>query len=63
MIVGDLRGEQVNYPEGDGVVIKWDELSLAEKDLVKVVGRQYAGHGVTRPGTLVRVAKPSAATT
>ena len=63
MIVGDLRGEQVNYPEGDGVVIKWDDLSLAEKDLVKVVGRQYAGHGVTRPGCLVRVAKPSAATT
>lgn len=63
MIVGDLRGEQVNYPEGDGVVIKWDDLSLSEADLVKVVGRQYAGHGVTRPGCLVRVAKPSGATT
>ena len=63
MIVGDLRGEQINYPEGDGVVIKWDDLSLAEADLVKVVGRQYAGHGVTRPGCLVRVAKPAPATT
>lgn len=58
-IVGDLKGEQVNYPEGDGVVIKWDENTLAEKDLVKVVGRQYAAHGVTRPGCLVNIAKPS----
>lgn len=50
MIVGDLDGAQINYPEGDGVVIKWDDLSLAEKDMVKVVGRQYASHGVTANG-------------
>ena len=50
MIVGDLDGAQVNYPEGDGVVIKWDDLSLAEKDMIKVVGRQYASHGVTANG-------------
>ena len=62
-IVGDLKAEQVNYPEGDGVIIKWDELSLAEADLVKVVGRQYAGHGITRPGCLCNIAKPAAATT
>ena len=62
-IVGDLRGEQVNYPEGEGVVIKWDDLSLAESDMVKVVGRQYAGHAVTGPGMFVNVCKPAAATT
>ena len=39
-IVGDLSGAQVNYPEGEGIVIKWDDLSLAEQDMVKVVGRQ-----------------------
>lgn len=50
MIVGDLDGAQVNYPEGEDVVIKWDDLSLAEKDVVKVVGRQYAAHGVTANG-------------
>lgn len=62
-IVGDLRGVQVNYPEGDDVAIKFDDLSLAEKDLVKIVGRQYAAHDVTGPGMLVNIAKPSAVTT
>ena len=62
-IVGDLDALQVNYPEGDDVLIKWDDLSLAEEDLVKVIGRQYAGHGVTAPGRLVRICKPSATTT
>ena len=57
MIVGDLDGAQVNYPEGEDVVIKWDDLSLAEKDVVKVVGRQYAAHGVTAPGLFVKLAK------
>ena len=62
-IVGDLFGEQVNYPNGDGVVIKYDDTSEAEKDLVKVVGRQYAAHGVTGPGRLCNIVKPAAVTT
>lgn len=61
-IVGDLSGAQVNYPEGDGVVIKWDDLSEAEADLVKVVGRQYAAHAVTAPGRFVNITKPAAIT-
>ena len=58
-VVGDLSGAQVNYPEGDDVVIKWDELSLSERDMVKVVGRQYAAHAVTRPFSFTNIAKPS----
>lgn len=46
-VVGDLRGVQVNYPEGEGIVIKYDDLSEAEADLVKIVGRQYAAHALT----------------
>lgn len=61
-IVGDLAGAQVNYPEGDDVVIKWDDLSEAEADLVKVVGRQYAAHAVTAPGRFVNITKPAATT-
>ena len=57
-IVGDLKALQVNYPAGEGIVIKWDDLSLAEDDLVKVVGRQYAGHDITAPGCLVKLTKP-----
>lgn len=62
-IVGDLNGLQYNFPEGEDVIIKWDDLSLAELDQIKVVGRQYAAHGVTAPGKFVNIAKPSAATT
>ena len=63
MIVGDLNGAQVNYPEGEGVIIKWDDLSEAEADMVKVVGRQYAAHKVTGPGRFVNVKKAAAVTT
>lgn len=62
-IVGDLNGLQFNYPEGDGVVLKYDDLSLAEADLIKVVGRQYAAHAVTGPGRFVNITKPAAAST
>ena len=63
MIVGDLDGAQVNYPEGEGVITKWDDLSEAEADIVKVHGRQYAGHGVTGPGRFVNVKKSGGSTT
>lgn len=62
-IVGDLSGAQVNFPEGEGLVIKYDDLSLAEQDLVKIVGRQYAAHAVTAPGRFCNIKKPAAATT
>lgn len=62
-IVGDLSAIQVNFPEGDGMVIKYDDLTNAEADMVKVVGRQYAAHAITKPGRLVNLAKPAAVTT
>lgn len=57
--VGDLDGITVNYPEGEGVVIKYDDLSESEADLVKIVGRQYAAHALTAPGRFVNILKPS----
>ena len=60
--VGDLNGVQVNYPEGDGIVIKYDDVSESEKDLVKIVGRQYAAHALTACGRFCNIAKPSATT-
>ena len=63
MIVGDLDGEQVNYPEGEGIVIKYDDLSEAESDMVKIVGRQYAAHALTACKRFTVVKKPSAVTT
>ena len=60
--IGDLRGVQVNYPEGDGIVIKYDDLSEAENDMVKIVGRQYAAHALTACGRFCNIAKPSSTT-
>ncbi|MBQ1296110.1 MAG: phage major capsid protein [Clostridiales bacterium] len=62
-IVGDLKGAQVNYPEGEGIAIKYDDLSEAEADLVKIVGRQYVAHAVTACGRFCNVKKPSGTTT
>jgi len=58
-IVGDLKGETVNYPEGDGVALKYDDVSEAEKDLVKIVGRQYAAHALTACGRFTNIKKGS----
>ena len=62
MIVGDLDGEQVNYPEGEGIVIKYDDVTESEKDMVKIVGRQYAAHALTACKRFTVVKKPSAVT-
>ncbi|MBR6821919.1 MAG: phage major capsid protein [Clostridia bacterium] len=62
-IVGDLNGAQLNYPEGEGIVIKYDDLSEAEADLVKIVGRQYVAHAVTASGRFCNIKKPSGTTT
>lgn len=40
MIVGDLSAVAANFPNGNDVTFKYDDLSLAEKDLVKIVGRE-----------------------
>lgn len=61
--IGDMSGVQVNYPEGDGIVIKYDDVTEAEKDMVKIVGRQYAAHALTACGRFCVIAKPAAATT
>ena len=63
MIVGDLEGEQVNYPEGEGIIIKYDDVTEAEKDMVKIVGRQYAAHALTACKRFTVVKKPAAVTT
>lgn len=56
MIVGDFGfGAQANFPNGNDLQIKVDNLSLAEKDLVKLVGRQYVGLGLVAENAFVRV--------
>lgn len=49
-IVGDLAGVRANLPEGGSVKFIFDELSLAESDLVKIVGKMLAAIEVVGPG-------------
>lgn len=54
-IVGDFgMGAQANFPNGDEIRIKYDDLSLAEKDLIKLVGREYVGLGLVADKAFVK---------
>ena len=56
LIVGDFgQGAQANFPNGDEITIKFDDLSLAEADLVKIVGREYVGLGVVADHAFCKV--------
>ena len=60
IIVGDFGvGVQANFPAGEDIKIKFDDLSLAEKDLIKIVGRQYVALGLVADKAIVKVAKGS----
>lgn len=49
-IVGDLGvGAQANFPNGEEIDIKIDEISKMEYDLVRILGREYVGLGVVAP--------------
>mgnify|MGYP002514854516 FL=1 len=57
-IVGDLgEGAIANFPAGEEITLKYDDTSLAEKDLVKIVGREYVALGVIGPDCFVKIAK------
>lgn len=58
MIVGDLdQGALMNFPNGDGIEFKFDELTLKKQDLIEVLGRQYVAIGVVAPNAFVKVTK------
>jgi len=58
VIVGDLdQGALMNFPDGDGISFKFDDMSLKKQDLIEVLGRQYVGIGVVAPGAFVKVVK------
>ena len=61
-IVGDLKGMQVNFPEGDGMTIKYDDLTKKTLDIIEVLGRMFAAHGITKLSHFVNIRKPAAGT-
>ncbi len=58
MIVGDLdQGALANFPNGEEITFKFDEMTLATSDLVRIIGRQFVGLGVVAPDAFVKVEK------
>lgn len=57
-IVGDLgHGALANFPNGEEIEFKFDNLSLKKQDLVEVFGRKYVAIGVVAPDAFVKVTK------
>lgn len=55
-IVGDLGvGAQANFPNGEGVEIKFDNLTKMEYDLVRILGREFVGLGVVAPNAFCKI--------
>ena len=57
-IVGDLgHGALANFPNGEGIDFKFDELSRKKEDLIEVLGREYVALGVVAPDAFVKIVK------
>lgn len=60
MIVGDLgNGALANYPDGDGIEMKYDDTTLMTQDLVRILGRRYVGINCVADKSFVNIAKPA----
>ena len=58
MIVGDFaHGAQANFPNGADIKFKIDDVSESEKDLNKIVGRQYLAIAPVAPNAFCNVKK------
>lgn len=57
-IVGDLdQGALMNLPNGEGIDFKFDDKTDMAKDLIRILGRMYAGIGVVAPNAFVKICK------
>lgn len=60
LIVGDFgQGALANYPNGDSIEFKFDDLTRKKEDLVEVLGKEYAAVGVVANKAFTLVAKPA----
>lgn len=52
-VIVDLSGWQINLPDGDQVKFKFDDLTEAAADMIRVIGRLYVAADVTSVGKTV----------
>ena len=57
-IVGDLdQGALMNLPNGEEIDFKFDDKTEMASDLIRILGRMYAGIGVVAPNAFVKICK------
>lgn len=55
-IVGDLeQGALANYPKGDDIQFKFDELTKKDEDIIEILGRRFVGLGVVANNAFVLI--------
>ena len=59
-IVGDFEtGALANYPNGDGIEIKYDETTLMTSDLVRILGRRFVAVEPVQDKAFCLIGKPA----
>ena len=57
-IVGDLgNGALANYPDGEEIEFKFDNMTLKKQDLIEILGRRFVAIDVVAPASFVKVQK------
>lgn len=57
-IVGDFgHGALANFPNGNEIDFKFDDLSLKKQDLIEILGREYVACEVVAPNAFVQIMK------
>lgn len=57
-IVGDFNeGALINFPNGEGIDIKYDDKTAMEYDLVRILGREYVGINAVADKAFALIAK------
>lgn len=55
-IVGDLQeGALANLPKGDEIIFKFDDITLATSDMVKIIGREFVGIEPIAPNAFCKI--------
>lgn len=58
VLVGDLdHGALLNFPAGNDIQFKFDDMTLKKQDLIEVLGREYVAMGVVAPKAFVKITK------
>ena len=58
-IVGDFtNGALLNFPNGEGTEMKYDDKTVMEYDLIRILGRRYVGMNAVADKSFTLIAKP-----